>query len=59
MKQKLEELFDSELVIINVGIELFGSAIASQNVQVTQVQWKPPAGGDQEMIDILKDLGGI
>ncbi len=59
MKQKIEDLFNNELVVINVGIELFGNAIANQNTQVTQVQWKPPAGGDQEMIDILKDLGGV
>lgn len=59
MKQKLEDFFNSELVVINVGIELFGDAIASQNIQVTQVHWKPPAGGDPEMIEILKDLGGV
>lgn len=59
MENKVEDLFNRELVVINVGIELFGEAIARQNTSMTQVNWKPPAGGDQEMIDILNDLGGI
>lgn len=58
MESKALELFRSELVVINVGIELFGEAIRSQNVKVVQVDWKPPAGGDQDMIDILEALGG-
>ncbi len=59
MEDKITKLFQSELVVINVGIELFGQAVRSQGVEAAQVDWKPLAGGDQEMIDILESLGGV
>ncbi len=27
-----------------------------KNIQVVYVEWSPPAGGDQEMIDLLDQL---
>jgi FdrA protein len=41
---------------INVGIQEFGSALEEQGIQVVYVEWSPPAGGDQEMIDLLDQL---
>ncbi len=57
--QKIQELFDSKLVVVNVGPKLFGEALEKQDVEVVQVNWKPTAGGDKEMQDILDLLGGI
>ena len=50
------DLFTRTIVAINVGVEDFGSALEGQGVQVVQVDWIPPAGGDQEMIDLLDQL---
>jgi hypothetical protein len=49
-------LFRGNLVVINVGVQDFGSALEQQGIQVIYVDWEPPAGGDQEMIDLLDQL---
>ena len=43
-------------VAINVGVRDFGVALEQQGVPVIYVDWAPPAGGDQEMIDLLDQL---
>jgi len=52
----LTDLFQGVIIVINVGIQEFGSALEEQGIQVTYVDWSPPAGGDQEMIDLLDKL---
>jgi hypothetical protein len=52
----LKDLLDSAIVAINVGIQDFGNALEDQGVEVVYVEWSPPAGGDQEMIDLLDQL---
>lgn len=47
------EIFTQPIVAINVGVQDFGEALEQQTVKVIYVDWKPPAGGDQEMIDLL------
>ncbi len=54
---KIQQLFESELVAINIGPRLFGEALEKQGVEVIQVDWRPVAGGDKEMQDILSVLG--
>jgi hypothetical protein len=44
-------------VIINVGLEGFANDLDDQNVTVVQLDWRPPAGGDAELADILSRLG--
>jgi FdrA protein len=56
---KIQELFHSELVVINIGSRVFANALEKQEVEVVQVDWKPVAGGDKEMQDILSLLGGL
>jgi hypothetical protein len=56
MEDKVEELLQEELVIINIGLRGFTESLEQQEVEVVQVDWIPPAGGDQEMIDILEKL---
>ena len=56
MEDKVEELLQEELVIINIGLRGFAESLEQQEVEVVQVDWIPPAGGDQEMIDILEKL---
>ncbi|MFT7584243.1 MAG: FdrA protein [Cellvibrionaceae bacterium] len=38
---------------INVGVETFYNSLQSQGAEVIQVEWRPPAGGNQKMMDIL------
>lgn len=59
MLGKINQLFRDNLVVINVGSKFFGEAVKKQGVEVIQVDWKPIAGGDKEMIKILEFLGGI
>ena len=49
-------MFDIELKVINIGIPSFADDLATQGVSVVKVDWKPPAGGDAEMMKILDKL---
>lgn len=51
-----EGLLQSQLVVINIGVRGFAESLESQDTEVAQVDWVPPAGGDPEMIDLLEDL---
>lgn len=56
---KILSLFRSELITVNVGPKLFAEALEKQGYQAVQVDWKPVAGGDREMQEILAVLGGL
>jgi hypothetical protein len=51
-----EDILHQPLVVINVGLQGFNESLEKQDVEVLQVDWEPPAGGDQEMIDLLNEL---
>ena len=51
-----QNLFGSELHILNVGTPLFQKEIARQQVPCLHVDWKPAAGGDPVLIDALDRL---
>jgi FdrA protein len=38
---------------INVGLESFYDSLTSRGVQAVQVEWKPPAGGNEKLAGIL------
>ncbi|HEX5808850.1 MAG TPA: acyl-CoA synthetase FdrA [Anaerolineales bacterium] len=38
---------------INVGLESFYESLISQGAQALQVEWRPPAGGDEKMASLL------
>jgi hypothetical protein len=50
------ELLTKPIVAINVGVQDFGETLEEQGIRVIYVDWTPPAGGDQEMIDLLDQL---
>ena len=56
MENKIENLLNEPIVAINLGLESFAASLEEQDVEVVHVNWTPPAGGDQEMIDILDTL---
>ncbi len=41
---------------INAGIESFYESLRAQNAPVIQVDWKPPAGGNEKLMAILEKL---
>ena len=57
--EKILNLFQSELVVMNVGPRLFAEALEKQGCRTVQVDWKPIAGGDREMQAILEVLLGL
>lgn len=44
--------------VINVGLELFAESLQAQGVPVVSVDWRPPAGGKQHLLDLLDKLEG-
>lgn len=52
----IDELLQKPLVVINEGLIKFAKSLEEQQVDVIQVDWVPPAGGDKEMIDLLDEL---
>lgn len=43
--------------VVNVGIELFATALAATGARVSHVDWRPPAGGDPDLAACLARLG--
>jgi hypothetical protein len=56
MSEKNNDLLHQPLVIINLGLESFAENMKKQGAEVVQVNWKPPAGGDTKMMDLLDQL---
>ncbi|MCR5145275.1 MAG: fdrA domain protein [Lachnospiraceae bacterium] len=54
---KIQDLFNSELIVLNVGPKSFSTALEDQGYKTVQVNWKPIAGGDAEMQKLLGILG--
>jgi FdrA protein len=42
--------------VVNVGLPVFAASLRSQQVPVIDVDWRPPAGGDRAMLDLLARL---
>ena len=51
-----DALLSEPLVVVNVGLQGFAESLEEQDVDVVQVDWMPPAGGDREMIELLEKL---
>jgi FdrA protein len=46
------------LAAINVGLESFTESLMAQDAPVIQVDWRPPAGGDERLMAILERMRG-
>ncbi len=49
-------LFESELKVINVGLETFYRDLKSQGVRVVHVRWSPPPKLEKELEEALDKL---
>ncbi len=56
MPSNIDDLLQKPIIVINVGLKKFAESLEEQQVEVVQVDWVPPAGGDKEMIDLLDQL---
>lgn len=52
----IQALFSEPLVVVNLGLRGFGESLQEQKVDVVFIDWSPPAGGDQELVEILDRL---
>jgi FdrA protein len=51
----LEQL-NQPLAAINVGLESFYESLTSQGAQAVQVDWRPPAGGNERLASLLAKM---
>jgi len=56
MSKKVDDLLKNGPIPINIGIYDFAESLQIQGIEVTHVNWAPPAGGDLEMIELLDKL---
>ena len=54
--KQISELFNRELVVINMGLDSFADNLRKEEVKVLPMDWKPPAGGDKSLISLLEKL---
>lgn len=59
MENKINRLFASQLWVANIGVDVFYHAVLDQHVPAIQVDWRPPAGGDARMAEILAKLRNL
>jgi len=56
MQTEIDKLLHEPVVVINLGLKKFAVSLEEQNVEVIQVDWVPPAGGDKAMMELLDQL---
>ena len=44
------------LRVVNIGLESFAQDLAEAGVEVVQVDWRPPTGGDPRLAALLASL---
>lgn len=42
--------------VINIGLESFAEDLRNADIEVIQMDWRPPAGGDPKLIALLDRL---
>ncbi len=59
MSEKIgkKSILSRKLKVVNIGVSTFADDLRSQDVVVVHVDWKPPAGGDVDMLRLLEKLG--
>ena len=50
------EMLQSRPRVINVGLAVFATDLDAQDVDVVHVDWRPPAGGDEDLARLLSML---
>jgi len=55
-RKPIAELFQTDLHVVNLGLSSFAETLREGRIPVIDVDWRPPAGGDPELIHIIDDL---
>jgi hypothetical protein len=55
-KRSTSRLLDEKPPVVNIGIAEFYEALVAQEVEAIQVDWRPPAEGDEELTSLLAEL---
>ena len=50
------KIFTEPLRVINIGIEGFAVDLRAAGVEVVQLDWRPPTGGDARLASLLARL---
>ena len=50
------KIFTEPLRVINIGIEGFATDLKAAGVEVIQLDWRPPTGGDSRLASLLASL---
>lgn len=53
MSRSINELFQQKVAAINLGTDTFKADLKNQDVEVVHVDWRPPAGGNPELLFAL------
>ena len=53
---RITTLFESDLAVVNLGLESFAENLRAAGVKAIQVDWKPPAGGDERLAALLAQV---
>ena len=53
---KRTDLSSKPLKVINIGLESFAEDLAANGVEVVQMDWRPPAAGDERLLALLSKL---
>lgn len=56
MSDALDKLLQQGPIAVNIGVQDFAASLQAQGAPVIHVEWSPPAGGDEEMLDLLDRL---
>jgi FdrA protein len=47
---------DEPLRVINIGLEVFAADLAAAGIEVIQLDWRPPSGGNPRLAALLARL---
>lgn len=53
---KLNKLFEQKLEVVNIGLESFSKSVEEQKTKVVNLSWRPPYGGNLELMKIMEKL---
>ena len=56
-KNKISDLINKPLNVVNIGLEGFAQELKQQSIAVIHVEWSPPAGGNPKIAALLSKLG--
>jgi FdrA protein len=52
-----DKLLQSEICVINIGLETFAQDLQARKTPVIHVDWSPPAVSNARIADLLSKLG--